>query len=132
MGSHRIVARSSLHTLLVTVPPRPLVHKEPPHTTTMGAAHSVVAVAYVLYPFISETCVVCLAVLSYRKLASSVWCTAPFETEWCSAANRVFALPELCLLIVEQGDLVGAFRLKGVCMAARDGAKSGCEPCRGW
>jgi hypothetical protein len=43
------------------------------------------------------------------------------DDEW-TAAREVFALPELCALIAQHSDLVGAFRLKRVCRATRQGA----------
>jgi hypothetical protein len=54
--------------------------------------------------------------------------TTPGETpdddddDW-SATRLVFARPELCALIAEHSDLVGAFRLKGVCRAMQEGAE---------
>jgi hypothetical protein len=39
------------------------------------------------------------------------------------AASRVLARPELWALIAEHSGLVGAWRLTGVCKAAREGAK---------
>ena len=43
------------------------------------------------------------------------------DDDW-SATRQVFARPELCALIAEHSDLVGAHRLKGVCRAMRTGA----------
>jgi hypothetical protein len=39
------------------------------------------------------------------------------------AANCVFALPELWVIIAEHSGLVGVWRLTGVCRASREGAK---------
>ena len=44
------------------------------------------------------------------------------DDDW-SATRQVFARPELCALIAEHSDIVGAYRLKGVCRAMRDGAE---------
>jgi hypothetical protein len=43
------------------------------------------------------------------------------EDDW-SATRQVFARPELCALIAEHGDLLGAYRLRGVCRATKEGA----------
>jgi len=39
-----------------------------------------------------------------------------------NAATRVFALVELCAIIAQHSGVVGAYRLKGVCKAALQGA----------
>jgi hypothetical protein len=39
------------------------------------------------------------------------------------AANCVFALPQLWVIIAEHSGVVGAWRLTGVCRASREGAK---------
>jgi hypothetical protein len=46
----------------------------------------------------------------------------PDDDDNWSATRQVFARPELCALIAEHSDLVGAQRLKGVCRAMRTGA----------
>jgi hypothetical protein len=47
--------------------------------------------------------------------------TTHAATDW--ATDRVVALPEFWTLVAEHSGLVGAWRLTGVCVAAREGAK---------
>jgi hypothetical protein len=43
------------------------------------------------------------------------------RADW--AISRVFARPELWAIVAEHSGVVGAWRLTGVCVAAREGAK---------
>ena len=45
----------------------------------------------------------------------------PEASDW--ATDRVTALPEFWTLVAEHSGIVGAWRLTGVCTAAREGAK---------
>jgi hypothetical protein len=47
--------------------------------------------------------------------------TTPEASDW--ATDRVTALPEFWALVAEHSGLVGAWRLAGVCVASREGAK---------
>jgi hypothetical protein len=46
--------------------------------------------------------------------------TTHAATDW--ATDRVVALPEFWTVVAEHSGLVGAWRLTGVCVAAREGA----------
>ena len=48
-------------------------------------------------------------------------CATPEASDW--ATDRVTALPEFWTLVAEHSGIVGAWRLTGVCTAAREGAK---------
>jgi hypothetical protein len=55
-------------------------------------------------------------------MASTTTPGATPDDDW-SATRQVFARPELCALIVQHSDVVGAHRRKGVCRAMKEGAE---------